>query len=475
MPNANSLLGRRRFLRQTAGAVSAAALAAHAYPEEAPRRPNIAVVTSDQQHWQAFGAADPFFDTPNMDRFAQTGTLFRQAFCTTPQCSPCRASLYTGLYPHRTGVIGNLQSIDHRGQPIADLPGNFETIASRLRAAGYVTACFGKWHLGNHAAFEKHFDVSDLDGDAHGGATDRAVAFLKERTGQSAPFALFVNYINPHDNYDFIRESSKIDLSAPPERPVPHPASWRETFANKPAPQQQFMREDQGRFIYGKPDALWEQYRLFYREKCRLFDAEFGRLAEALDQHGFAGNTAVTLTSDHGDMDTHHRLVFKGPFMYEQLVRVPLIIRLPEAFGGRPAAVDAFAQATDLLPTICELAGAHPGETDGRSLAPWLTGKGRAPERDYVVAQYYNKQKWVNPIRMLRTNTFKYTRCIGHGEELYDLKNDPEELNNLAADSGYAKRKEELAAALRQWMTAHGDTAFDTYWATDRTGARWKG
>jgi arylsulfatase A-like enzyme len=430
------------------------------------------VVTSDQQHWQAWGGADPFFDTPNMDRLARGSTVFQNAFCTTPQCSPSRASLYTGLYPHRTGVIGNLGSVGHLGQRIGALPARLETLGSRLGAAGYHTGYFGKWHLGNAQHFRTHFDASNLDGDDREGATEQALEFLDEaQQPGTGPFALFVSYINPHDVYG-VNEPARRAAWAASSATVPHPASWSETFVGKPAPQRRFMVEDQGRFIRGQPDALWEQYRLFYREKCRLFDLELGRVLDALEQRGLAGNTVVVCTSDHGDMDTHHQLIYKGPFMYEHLVRVPLIIRMPRAAGPRHAAADPLVLLTDVLPTLCELGGADPGETDGTSLVPWLTGQGRGKSREYVVGQYYNKQHWVNPIRMLRTRTFKYTRYIDHGEELYDLKNDPEELVNLARDPDYQRRKKELSGELERWRIEHGDTEFETCWSTNLDGSR---
>ncbi len=458
---------RRGFLTTTAAMTAGVAMAAAG--DKTPR-PNILLITTDQQHWMARGAADPFFVTPAMDALARSGIVFDHAFCTTPQCSASRASLYTGLYPHNTSVITNIDSAiapDKEQQP---LPARFETIGSRLRAAGYRTAYFGKWHLGNDDHYATHFDRAALDSEPHTRATEKAIAAMQDwAAAPEKPFCICVNYINPHDVYDFVKEAEKGNVA--PTGGVPHPSSWSETFENKPSPQQVFAEEEQGRFLKNKPDALWEAYREFYRDKVRLADVEIGRLLEHLDRSGLRGNTVVLFTADHGDMDTHHRLVFKGPFMYENLVRIPFVMRMP---GVTPATVDRFVTPCDVLPTLCALAGAEAGTTDGISLAAGLAG-GPYPDRDFVVGQYHAKQKWVNPIRMHRTREWKYNRYLVHGEELYDLKNDPEEMVNLAANPAYTARKAELSAALDHWMANNGDSAFANYRPTHRDGTRFEG
>jgi arylsulfatase A-like enzyme len=460
-------LNRREFI----GAAAATGLALGAAPAiTQARRPNLLVICTDQQHGRAMGAMDPFFETPHTDRLAREGARFERAWCTTPQCSPSRASIYTGLYPHRTGVIGNLNSLGHRGNPIEPLPTSFETIGSRLRRAGYHTAYTGKWHLGHHEHFAGHFDRAALDGDAHDGATADALDYLAERSESREPFACFVNYINPHDIYEY-GFFEKPDDVPEPEGHVPMPASWDDGYGDRPRVHREYMESDQGAYFRGKPRRFWEHYRQVYREKCRLVDGQTGTLLAGLDRLGLAANTVVVFLSDHGDADTAHGLVYKGPFMYDELLRVPLIVRVPEAFGGRPGTTCAEAVVlTDLLPTLCDFAGADPGEPDGYSLKPWLTGAGPVRKRDYVVSQYYNKQAWVNPIRTISDGRFKYSRYVGSMDELYDLRNDPLERRNLMADGGSAGARDRLRSALDGWMLAHGDTAFEDYLATNRDG-----
>jgi arylsulfatase A-like enzyme len=149
--------------------------------------------------------------------------------------------------------------------------------------------------------------------------------------------------------------------------------------------------------------------------------------------------------------------------MYEHMVRVPFMIRVPEKFGGqnnrRIRNLDVVN--VDFVPTVLELCGIEPGDNDGISLRPLLTGQKGQRRRDYVISEYYSKQQWVNPIRMIRTADFKYNLYIKHGEELYDLQNDPHEVVNLAQDADYAAIKKSLRVELEEWIRRHSDPFFE--------------
>lgn len=425
------------------------------------KKPNLLFVFSDQQHWQAVGYADAAFETPALDRLAAEGIVCSHAFCTTPQCSPSRASMLTGQYPSKTGVLGNVGQAG--GAPL-----RMPTLGQRLREAGYRTGYFGKWHLGDDPVGIAGWDVSAgiHDGGLHDGTeiTRKALDFLSASRSDDRPFALFLSYNNPHDIYHFGREKPPVPSGA---NALPH--SWdKKNFDTVPAVQHQFMREDQGRVIVEAERQAWERYRELYREKVKLYDADVDQVLSALDAADLADRTLVVATSDHGDMDTHHRLIYKGPFMYEQMMRVPLIFRLP----GRQSAgrvVDFLTSNVDLAPTLADFAGFALPETDGLSLHPLLEGSGVAPQRDAVIGQYYSKQKWVNPIRMIRTRRYKYNRYRVHGEELYDLLNDPDELHNLSTDPAHANVLADLSAQLDDWLRAHHDP-FETQHPTTRSG-----
>jgi len=428
------------------------------------RRPNILLVFSDQQHWRAAGFQERFFDTPSLDGLSERATVFDRAFCTTPQCSPSRSSIMTGFYPSKTGVMGNMGASG--GNPLRQ-----PTIGKVLHEAGYRTGYFGKWHLGGDetatAGWDEDFGVTGSKSGGDSRVTEKAAEFLASAREAGKPFALFVSYVNPHDIYRY--QQHEFD---PSQTKVPLPASWhKEAFEGKPSVQRQFMLEDQGRHIWGKDEAEWQRYRDCYRTKVALYDREVGDVLDALQENGLAEDTVVIATSDHGDMDGNHKLICKGPFMYEHMVRIPLIVDVPRRFGGiGPRRVDDFDVVNvDLVPTILDFCGIEPGARDGISLRPVLTGDGVQEKRDYVIGQYYGKQRWVNPIRMLRTPEFKYNRYVLHGEELYDLGNDPDELVNLAADPGYSGTRKELASELDAWIKAN-DEPFYSLVSTTRTG-----
>ncbi len=410
-------------------------------------KPNLVLILADQQHWRAAGFMDPFFTTPHLDALARESTVFEEAYCTTPQCSPSRSSIFTGWYPSRTGVYGNIGALG--GQPLKQ-----ETVGPMLQRGGYRTGYFGKWHLGNDPAgntgwHERFTEEKDEL------AVEKALAFLKS----PGPVALVVSLLDPHHVYDY--------RPGRPRERAPLPKSWHEEqFANKPPIQRQFMTEDQGKVIWDRPQEAWEAYREFYREKVRVYDEQVGRVIGRLRETGLLNRSVVIVSADHGDMDTHHKLIFKGPFLYDQMVRVPLLVRAP---GGLARRVRNYqAVNVDITPTLLDYAGLPVPEMQGRSLRPVVEGR-RAADREFVVSEYYSKQNWANPMRMLRTREYKYNLHQHWGEELYDLRTDPQELHNIAGAPGAQKTKRKLRAQLEKWMTEWRDP-FASLRVTDRAG-----
>jgi arylsulfatase A-like enzyme len=416
------------------------------------------VIVDDQQHWQALGFEDPFFETPTLDSLAAKSIVFQNSFCTTPQCSPSRSSLLTGFYPTKTGVLGNIRAAG--GTPLKQ-----PTIATELQSRGYLKGYFGKWHLGDETSAtngwdERNFESNDVSTEA------RVVDFLKRSTQSNKSFALFVSFLNPHDIYHFMRDDNGTAGN------IPLPYSWdKETFTYKPPIHKQFMLEDQGRVIWNKERSVWEKYRDFYHKKNKLYDKRVCVLLQEIETLDLVNNTIVIVTSDHGDMDTNHKLIYKGPFMYEHMVRVPLIVYVPQRLQGTKAkcitSIDV--SGVDIVPTIRDLCGITMKECDGLSLKPILTNSKGQRERDFVIGQYYSKQKWVNPIRMIRTKEFKLNRYNHYGDEFYDLKNDPHELKNLATDHNYSSMKRELTRELNRWIEQNNDP-FYSFKATTRSG-----
>lgn len=425
-------------------------------------RNNIVLIFSDQQHAAAQGTIDPWFETPNLDRFASQNVSFTHAYCTTPQCTPSRGSIFTGRYPHQTGVLGNIGAAG--GQDLTQ-----PTFAQELAEAGYRVGYFGKWHLGDHEAAAQGFDRR-INGQNDGETVENALAWLAEQTESESeqPFALIVSLNQPHDVYLF-----KTDEPVEGEAAIAMPQSWHDDdLSTKPPVQRQFLTDDQGKKVHDQPLEVYQRYRHAYRECVRDYDQSLGKVIDALEARSDWPRTGVLVTSDHGDMDAHHRLCFKGPFMYDQMVRVPLHLRVPETMPKAPPRdLDDLVSLVDIRATLLDIAvGSHNfKKREGISLLPAAFGREDREKRDFVVSEYYSKQQWVNPIRMVATHQFKYIRYRKWGAELYDLKNDPHELHNLADNPEFEEQKFDLSTHLNNWMRRTIDD-FNQHWPTSRSG-----
>lgn len=420
-----------------------------------PKRPDLALLLTDQQSGDALGIAGaPGLRTPAMDALAREGVRFTQAFCATPQCSPSRAALVTGRYPHRTGVVGNVQ--DGLGQPPAGMSGPLDrklpNLGSHFRSAGYQTAYFGKWHLGGQPS-DYGFEISvSPAGDEQ--VTGRVLEFLKSRK-DPRPLLLIVSWLNPHEIYGANRAAP-----ASPRAEVRAPASARDDLQLKPLPQRQFLNEDQGKPYRAYTPEAWRRYRSYYYRLIEDVDAQMGSVVKSL--RAGSPEALVLFSSDHGDLQGAHGLPYKGPAMYEELVRVPFLLSWPGHV--QPAVRDDLISNLDVLPTFCAAAGIKlPDGIHGRSLLS------RGAPRDAVIGEYYGKQDWRVPSRMVRTRDWKYVRTLQYGEELYDLRSDPSETKNLAGEPQSAGHLKELSTRLDRWMQETGDP-FPTWNVTDRKG-----
>jgi len=449
---------RRSFLKYgSAASLGAALLPVINCSMIKKEQPNIIFLYTDQQHGFTISENEDYkFETPALDGLAEQGVTFTNSFCSTPQCSPSRASIQTGQYTHRTGVITNLNMAAGRGIPLNPaLP----SMGNIFRNNGYQTAYYGKWHLGGDSKAHGWGDYKQAEENK---LTRLGVSFLNSKPRQ--PFFLFLSYLNPHDIYQFARQN-KVSKNISEIR---LPRTFEDDLSTKPYPQRQFMQEDQGEFMRKADIPTWKAYRQFYREKVKLVDTEIGIVLDALRKAGIMENTLIVFTSDHGDMDAAHRLVFKGPFMYEEMIRVPLIISCPGYFPAGESR-NQLVQNIDLLPTLAEIAGITlPHKPDGKSLMPILQSK-NAKGRDFIFTEYYAKQEWITPIRSIRTRDWKYNLYQKWGEELYNLRNDPIELHNLAGDEAFKDKKHELRSKLQEWMKTTDDY-FRHLRATDLSG-----
>jgi len=416
--------------------------------------PDIVIVFTDQQNFKAISCAGTAgIHTPNIDGLAAEGVRFTHAVCATPQCSPTRSALWTGRYPHRTGVMGNVSSRKEipAGQS-GPLDSEVPSIGKVFSAAGYETVYFGKWHLGNGERLNQHgFETYNTKIVRGRELTEQVVEYLQKRSNRSTalrPLLMIISYVNPHDIYHITRKPGPKVL----ERSGIHlPASWSDDLLTKPLPQRQFKHNDQGIALSHYAEQDWRRYISYYYQLTEGVDAEIGLVIKTLRQQ--SPGSLVVFTSDHGDLAGAHGLGFKGPMMYEELVRIPLIFSWPDKL--KPSICNELVNHVDLLPTLCDLAGVKsPKEMDGMSMKPLLFAKTgeKIQWRDVVFSEYYGKQNWRAPIRMARTKTHKYIRYRKYGEELYDLTRDPHELNNLADSKNYQKIKKMLSHRLDEWM-----------------------
>lgn len=403
------------------------------------KRPNILIFLSDQETARVDRR---LLHLPNRGRLEARGVRFPNAWCATPQCSPARGTLWTGLAPHRSGVRTNIGAVGSK--PLA--PGT-PTLGTAFQAAGYRTGYFGKWHLTAGQEIDgEAFGFDRAEGYAKGGdreVAERAAAWIQDQEG---PWLAIVSVLQPHDVYDFPRLRS---LEKPPavREGIEPPTTTISDLSDRPAAQRAYVEQDQGQAAADYTSEDWRGYRSLYYDLIEDADRSFGVCLDA------AGEDAIVVyTSDHGDGQGEHGLAFKGPFLYEELMNVPFVIAAPNVGGGRKSA--ELACHADLVPTICDLSQIEPPrDLDGISLRPALAG--RATGREAIYGEYHSKQRWANPVRAVRTARWKLNVYLQGGRELYDLVDDPNERTNLAG-KGLAEEAR-LEALLEDEAARTGD------------------
>ncbi|MBE7465331.1 MAG: sulfatase-like hydrolase/transferase [Planctomycetes bacterium] len=408
-------------------------------------RPNILMIVTDQQRADTLSAHRSSFRarTPAMDGLVRRGVVFEHAFCAAPVSCPSRATLQTGLYPSKAGMNSNLSP---------GLNDGLNTVAKRMQAAGYQTVYHGKSHLKTDLK-SLGYDVSFENSEDDSTVTAAAQYWRnKDWLAHPRPFFHILSLMNPHDIY-FIDPDGADEVDQPPW------PSQQDTLAEKPELQRKRAR--------AWPDEKWQYYRNAYARLLEEADEDIARALEQLLRSGYLYNTWIILTSDHGDMGGEHRLPFKGPFMYDGVVRVPLVIVPPSASlkpgpNGRmnsrseqfaPVVSQALTSHIDLVPTVLDIAGlpADPA-LPGRSLLPVVRGE-PLQEVAHVFAEL-NEQA---ALRMIRSLDWKYVLQQNGDEELYALREDPHEMANLAHAASHAERKAELKGQLLNFLRAQGD------------------
>ncbi|MEU6794396.1 sulfatase-like hydrolase/transferase [Nonomuraea wenchangensis] len=465
---------------------------------------NVLFLMTDQHRVDTLGCyGNPVIRTPALDGLAAEGTRFDRFYTPTAICTPARASLFTGLHPFRHGLLVNPERNGGGRDEVAE---HDPVMSAPLLAAGYNMGHVGKWHIGrehgpehygmdgehlpgalnpfHHPSYERWlkerghppFAVErPVFGKAANGtgrghliagrlkqpAAATMEAFLADQTLElleryardfresGRPFMLSCHWYGPHLPY--LIPDEYYDMYDP--QSVPLPASMAETFDGKPEVQRRYSE-------YWSADHFdadaWRELIAAYWGYVSLIDAQIGRLLSALRELGLWDDTAVIFTADHGEFTGAHRLNDKGPAMYEDIYRIPGIIRVP---GTSARTVDAFATLIDLNPTILDLAGLPPQEPcDGESLLPLLSGA-PAEGRDSVTTEFHGHH-FPYSQRMFRDRRHKLVFNPEGVHELYDLDSDPHELRNVYAVPAYAAVRRDLTVRLYRELLRRGDPAY---------------
>ncbi len=443
---------RRDFLKMTAAMGAGITLGSRQAGAAGVPRPNVLIVLTDQEREDVPRA---LMHLPHRAELERRGIRLTHTFVTAPQCSASRSTLMTGLYPHNSGVVTNVDK-SSLGRALSP---NIPTLGRVFRDHGYKTAYLGKWHmtdgLGGGSNSRDDSDALKAFGFDHyhllsgSELADAAGAWIAKQS--SRPWLLVVSFpYLPHNMYRVVKLMEKIKI-----RPgVKLPPNFNDNLKGKPAAQEQFLQRDQGHVSLGWGEEQWLRYRSYYLELIERVDGYLGKILEPLRRRSDADDTVVVYSSDHGDMGGAHRLPFKGPFMYDELLRVPMVISYPRRFRN-PVVSDSMVSSVDLVPTLASIAGIEwPRPLPGKDFS-LLFDHPKETMHAAVFAEYYGKQHWVNPIRTIRTGDWKYNLYVEPGreiaEELYDLHADPGELNNLAHQSAYADPRTNLRARLLRW------------------------
>ena len=447
-------------------------------------KPNVLYILCDDLRPEAIGClGSKHVRTPHIDALAKRGVTFVNAFCTTSLCSPSRASILTGLYAHKHGVRDNF----------TELPKHLPHWPAALQSDGYKTAYIGKWHMGennddprpgfdwfiSHKGQGKYFDTEwNVNGQKRETpvgyythiVTNYALHWLKERKSDE-PWALCLGHKAPHSFYfpepkyehafDDVKvgypESSTL-LDNKPDWIWQRLPTWHGIYGP--------LFEWRKKFPDARPEAVADFERMVhaYWGTVLSVDDSVGRMTEFLEQTGQLDNTIIIFMGDNGLLEGEHGMVDKRT-MHEPSIRIPMIAAGPGLPSGKN--VEAQVLTLDVAPSILDLCGAAPLATiQGRSFKAICNGADPDWRAAWFYEYNYEKQFPYTPnIRGVRTDGWKFMH-YPHGDgspdrhmaEMYDLKNDPLEITNLAEHKDYSAKRLELESSLASLLAKEGLT-----------------
>jgi arylsulfatase A-like enzyme len=461
---------------------SSSALVSAAEKPSKTKQPNVLLLLFDDMRFDTFSYRDGPVDTPNIDSLAAEGTRFNNAMTSTGLCSPSRAALFTGRWGHKSGLDDNVGLFHSR---LSELPLDQGGLIRRASDSGYFVGYAGKWHLGgqgtslrgaeyvygeehhkprhgrHHAPYarregvdryydgqldrngEKHQYFETLPGTYKDTETSEIVEHSKEMmrkaVSEDRPFFGVVSFHQPHPPY---RVPEPYASMYDPEK-LELPANHLSKRVNKPFTQEEpyWPWHDVGHLT----DLEWLKMRSHYYGAVSMIDHAVGELIETAKKEGLYDDLYIVFVGDQGSMLGEHGLYDKGPYAYDELMRMPLIIRDPNA---KSRTIKHQVSMLDIAPTMAEWMNLPAdGDVDGRSLNPLIERGDKADKgRDDTALYAY---EWYNGgwfgIRAIRTPDMKFVWNPGdQRDELYDLKKDPVELHNQIDNPKYTKQLKQM-------------------------------
>lgn len=431
-------LNRREFVKLGSGAVGLLAdhtLTGNVLAARGNRKPkpkNILLIFTDQQHLDTIAAGGcRYLRTPALDRLKTSGTSFTQSYSANPVCSPARSAVFTGRTSCETSVYTNGRSIR------SGIPNLGQWFSQHT---DYETVYAGKWHLPRtYTSSIPTFKVINTGIGGFGYLCDTVMSracegFLRNRS-KSRPFLLVASFMQPHDICEWLR----LNMNDPGGLRYPELAGKLPELPDNFEFDKNEPLSTKNRRLGNEPfkgnwsREHWRYYRWSYYRHIEHLDAEIGRILSALEDGGDINDTLIVLTSDHGEGMGHHQMVRKSS-LYDEAARVPLLFSWPGQVAQNHTDTVHLASGLDIMPTLCDFAGIQsPANMRGVSLRTILEGAGGSG-RPCVFTEGNS-----NTGRMLRTQDWKYIKYKDDPvEQLFDMKNDAGETENLALNSLHA-------------------------------------
>lgn len=412
-------------------------------------RPNIIYIFTDQQTAGAMSCAgNTDLRTPNMDRMANEGIRFDNAYCAFPLSTPSRACMLTGATPNQLDIKSNVLELK---QPYAN-----QTLGNLLQNDGYKCAYAGKWHIPEASIPDAKFGFENIHPHNDIGLAESCAGFISAKAKNDQPFFLVASFDNPHNICEYARKQNlpfaKIDEPALDQCP-----NLPANFITQPFDAAIVQYEKSQNFNYyptlNYSTEDWRRYRNAYYRLIEIVDAQIGIILNEIDKQKLWKNTIIIFSSDHGDGNASHQWNQKSS-LYEEVVNIPLIVYSPDQKGKGTLKHQLVNNGLDFFATVCDYAQiSKPVYCSGKSLRPIIEGKTDI-FNDYVITETLFSPKGAFGY-MVRTKDYKYI-CYDKGlyrEQLYDMRTDRQEMINLAVEKKYAEILKSNRNILKQYLS----------------------